>query len=61
MITQAKGLQEDEFLVDESNIDNIRRQGYFGADGIQPGYAAKYIGDGFCVRKLNEMEEEPER
>lgn len=46
-----KYLKEDEFLVDESNIDNIRNRGYFG-NGIQIGDAAMYIGDGYAVRRI---------
>lgn len=48
-----KGLRPGEFLVDAENIGNIQRQGYYGADGIDIGYAASWIGDGFCVRKLD--------
>lgn len=52
-----KYLQEDEFLVDESNIDNIRRRGYFG-ESVQVGDAATYIGDGFVVRRINTYEQD---
>lgn len=47
-------LESGEFLVTSGNISNIQRQGYYGKDGLEVGYAAKWIGDGYCVRSLDE-------
>ena len=61
MITKESQLKEGEFLVDAENIGNIQRRGYFGADGIQIGYAASYCGDGFVVRKPEGFDTENEQ
>jgi hypothetical protein len=37
------------FDVDEENIRNIQRRGYYGKDGIDIGYKAAYCDDGFEV------------
>ncbi len=47
------------FDVDDDNIGNIRKRGYFGKDGIDIGYKACYNGDdGFIVMSPESFEEE---
>lgn len=47
------------FDVDDDNIGNIRKHGYFGKDGIDIGYKACYNGDdGFIVMSPEAFEEE---
>lgn len=45
----AYGDQSRWFLVDAQNIENIKKRGYYGKDGIQEGYYAAAISDGFEV------------
>lgn len=49
MDTNVYGEQSRWFDVDEENIENIKRRGYLGKDGIDIGYKAAYISDGFEV------------
>ncbi len=60
------GNKKDWFPVDQENIRNIQKRGYYGKDGIQEGYWAKYCGDGFEVISDQDYadtfgNEEPER